>query len=425
MTLALWGRPRAPAGEAAVGRLWAQEPRSRGLLTQDGRILEVVYPGWPNRDWGPDFRGALLRLGPGAALQAGDVEVELKTSHWRAHGHHRDPGFAGVLLLVVGEDDREGRVPLWGGGWAPVLVLGAGEEGDSALKLGKERPCREAQNRLGRAALAWRLEEAGLARLREKALRLEGELAQEEAGQVLYRGLMGALGYAKNTAPFLELAQRLPLAALDGYLQGKPEPESLCCLWALLLGEAGLLERGQALFPRADGAALVVRWARLGGGPGMGPGAWRAFRIRPDNQPQRRLVALGVLLSRYRQGGLLPGLMGLVAEAAGGPGVAALEAGLSARGPGGAAIGPGRAVALAANIVLPFALAWAGEGSPLGLGALGLFRRLPRREESGRVRALAQELGLALATEAQQQGLYHVLGRHCSRGGCEACPLAL
>lgn len=425
MTLVRQEQPRAPVGEAAVGRLWAQEPRSRGLLTQDGRILEVVYPGWPNRDWGPDFRGALLRLGPGAAIQAGEVEVELKTSHWRAHGHHRDPGFAGVILVVVGEDDRGSPVALYGGGEAPVLALGAGGDGDSALKLGKERPCQEAQNRLGRAALAWRLEEAGLARLREKALRLEGELAREEAGQALYEGLMGALGYAKNTAPFLELAQRLPLAALDGYLQGKGEPEALLYLWALLLGEAGLLERGQALFSPAAGAALCCLWAGLGGGPGMGSGAWRAFRIRPDNQPQRRLVAAGALLLRYLPGGFLPGLMGLVAEAAGGTGVAALEAGLSARGPGGAAIGPGRAVALAANVVLPFALAWAGEGSPLGLGALGLFRRLPRREESGRARALAQELGLSPATEAQQQGLYHILGRHCSRGGCEVCPLAL
>ena len=52
-------------------------------------------------------------------------------------------------------------------------------------------------------------------------------------GQLLYEGVMEALGYARNRKPFRELAQRVPFAQL----MGKSDEE----IQAVLFGVAGLL----------------------------------------------------------------------------------------------------------------------------------------------------------------------------------------
>ena len=38
--------------------------------------------------------------------QTGDIEVDLRSSGWRAHGHDRNPAFQNVILHVVWESER-------------------------------------------------------------------------------------------------------------------------------------------------------------------------------------------------------------------------------------------------------------------------------------------------------------------------------
>ena len=107
--------------ESLLARAWEwQALRQDRLLTGDGRRLRVVHPGRPNYDAGPDFSNAVLEMG--GEVVKGDVELHLRTSQWRAHGHHRDPRFNTVVLHVVLWDD-EAPTPLQSGGKAPVLAV--------------------------------------------------------------------------------------------------------------------------------------------------------------------------------------------------------------------------------------------------------------------------------------------------------------
>ena len=80
------------------------------LATLDGQNVEVLHPGFWNRESGPDFRGAVLRIG-GELISAGDVEVDLHTSGWTSHGHHTNPAFKRVALHVVWDGDNRSQLP--------------------------------------------------------------------------------------------------------------------------------------------------------------------------------------------------------------------------------------------------------------------------------------------------------------------------
>ena len=77
------------------------------LIATDGQELEVIDPGLHNRDQGPDFFNAKIRLG--ATVWAGNVEVHQRSSDWYRHRHDSDPAYNSVILHVVGEIDDEVR----------------------------------------------------------------------------------------------------------------------------------------------------------------------------------------------------------------------------------------------------------------------------------------------------------------------------
>ena len=87
--------------EKLLQAVWLQQRIRRDQLkTVDGQPLRVLHPGFASVEGGPDFRGAVLQIGGGPAI-AGDVEIDLQSSGWRAHGHDRNPNFKNVILLVV------------------------------------------------------------------------------------------------------------------------------------------------------------------------------------------------------------------------------------------------------------------------------------------------------------------------------------
>lgn len=122
--------------EADLSRIWeGQRFPKAALVTAAGEALRVIFRRRPGAGPGPDFRGAILAA-PGGLL-SGDVELHVRTSDFRRHGHHLDPGYANVVLHVVFFHDEEGETALPGGGCAPVLALG----GPQAARW-LERPAR-------------------------------------------------------------------------------------------------------------------------------------------------------------------------------------------------------------------------------------------------------------------------------------------
>lgn len=104
---ALWRGRRFPAG---------------ALVTRAGVPVNVIFQGRPGRGPGPDFRDAVIAAPSGLPLR-GDVELHVRASSFRAHGHASDPAYANVILHVVFDDEGESETALSGGRSAPVIAL--------------------------------------------------------------------------------------------------------------------------------------------------------------------------------------------------------------------------------------------------------------------------------------------------------------
>ncbi len=425
--------PRVPwangsLSEAQLVRLWeGQRFPPQALLTRSGLPLRVLFRGRTcARGPGPDFRDAIIATPSGLQLK-GDVELHVRASAFRQHGHHRDPAYDNVVLHVVFQDDEGGSTLLACGRQVPVVALAPwvnrrAQEVYQWLAAPRrwQEPCRTARERLGDQAVAAILESAGERRLKDKAATFRAALAQDYPEQVLYRGLLEACGYSRNREPFRQLAQALPWHRLRPTILSLPPKERLPTAESILLTTAG--------FPQpSDGETAP-------------PLPWRVDGIRPENHPLRRLRGAARLLVRHAETGLLGGLKQAAARAEEtGPQAltSALRVDESASDGGrtaSALIGAGRAREMAVNVVLPFLLAWAEEkedSSPRHT-ALALYRRYPSLPSYGILCTLTAALGRDLTSGARrQQGMLHLFHRHCRRGGCagltsghELCPLA-
>lgn len=421
-------------GERLLVQIWKRQLVDAGkLVTESGERVQVVYPGRENKDRGPDFVGAIVATDSGGLL-TGDIELHLRPSDWRSHGHHRDPNYNEVILHVVWEG--YGAAALQNGKTVPTLSLCQCVKGSlddvrywADLPIVPSEPCCNARQRLGDSEMGRALDEAGEERFRLKADYFESRMGMEPPSQVLYQGIMGALGYSKNKDSFEELACRLPLAVLEDLCCGKCSQEQVLLLEALLLGKAGFL--------LGDGSGELGRiWDCLGDGEIMSSSCWHVFRVRPRNHPARRLAGAAHLLARFMEIGLFEGVLKLVGEASLGM-MGHLEAGFMVSIPAlcfdseHSLIGQGRAREIVINIILPFAFAWARANLQGNLAerVWALYGSYPKAGENGITRELA---GLLMGTGAaelvdsarRQQGLIHLYKTFCRQRECSSCPVA-
>ena len=77
---------------------------SAELTTTAGEQLSVINPGLLNKNQGPDFSAAKIKIEN--TILAGTVEVHIKTSEWRKHRHEKDENYKNVILHVVFEHDE-------------------------------------------------------------------------------------------------------------------------------------------------------------------------------------------------------------------------------------------------------------------------------------------------------------------------------
>lgn len=411
--------------EAELVRLWeGQCFPPEAMVTQGGVLLRVLFRGRPCASGpGPDFCDAVLATPSGLRLK-GDVELHVRASAFRQHGHHHDPAYDNVVLHVVFQDDEGGSTVLACGRQVPVVALAPWVD-HRAQELSRwltapsrwQEPCRNARERLGDQAVAAILERAGEQRFQEKAGAFRDLLAEGEPEEVLYRGLMEACGYSHNREPLRQLAHILPWRRLRAAILECPSAQRIPTAEDILLDAAG-----------------------LGGASPLQPAAsppWQLVAGRPENHPVRRLRGAARLLVRHVEEGLLSALAEATTTAyeAGAHVLAsALRVDGDTAGKACALIGVGRAREMAVNVVLPFLVAWSEETGDAALGerALALYRRYPNLPSYGVLRTLTAALGRKLTAGARrQQGMLHLFHHHCRQGGCaspsagnEPCPLA-
>ncbi len=444
--------------ESQVVKVWQRQLLDRaGLATEDGEPIEIIYPGRLNDEQGADFRDAVITTGKG--LARGDVEVHVRSSGWQEHRHHRDAVYNRVILHVVMWHNARTATRLQNGREVPTLALHRyikyppGQWPDLASSSATANlPCFKLGRHFSTSSLAGFLDRAGEERFSAKAAVFQRDLARMEAGQCLYQGIMVALGYSKNKLPFLELASRLPLQMLESMAQDKiSDEEWLVRQQALLLGTAGLLptqRRDSSLGNKLEDKwteELERRWTSSGHARAMSPDAWNLFKVRPNNSPPRRLVAMSYLLLRYRAEGLLKGLVSLLREAPVSRGYPGLKKGLVVTTDGRGTslfetalanririrtlLGSGRAAEIIVNVLLPFTFAWGQSTSQpeLASQALNLYRFYPRLAVNSVAKHMAEQLGLSgslVNSARRQQGLIHIYNNLCTQGRCGNCSLS-
>ena len=380
--------------EEAVVRLWQNADRlASGLVTQDGRRLKVLYPGRRSSSAGPDFRDCVLSTDSGDIV-VGDVEVHVTTGGWRAHGHHVDSNYNGVVLHVVLAPSGRPTTTLESRAEAPVAAIGAvPQKGEP-----ESGPSRQENAKVPAPAIEEKLDGAGDERFRSKANGYAMELETRDAEQVLYAGIMEALGYSANRRPFAALAAGMPMARLR-MLRDEPGEKRILAIRAMLVSASGLMssaspadaERFRAII---SGLSPVEKIAE----------PWRTFRVRPSNHPLRRIEGAAVLIDRALDEGLVSVLARTVREGTHRPVINRLAA--------PPFIGEGRAREIAVNVALPFMYAWGGiaRDRELRTASMEILRKMPGLADNEITREMKRLLPPGVDTRGarRQQGLIHL-----------------
>ncbi|TAK97822.1 MAG: DUF2851 family protein [Verrucomicrobia bacterium] len=280
--------------ERLLQAVWQHQRLHREhLKTLDGRPVRVLHPGFCSLEGGPDFRGAVIQIGD-EPPRSGDVEVDLRSSGWRAHGHDRNPNFGNVILHVVWDGDAKTGTPTT---LALREVLDA-PLAELSLWLDHELPSLP-ENLRGKCCAPLReltdeettllLHEAAHVRLQSKAAQLASRARAAGWEQALWEGLFRGLGYKHNVWPMQNLAESRPRWLRRG--------DSVLQLQARLLGVSGLLPAELNRPADGDGHYLRRVWdcwwrERDEFADCIFPrAAWHLHGIRPANHPQRRVAA--------------------------------------------------------------------------------------------------------------------------------------
>jgi len=431
--------------EKQLSEMWRKAALGGRLATTDGQNLQVIFPGRPGDGSGPDFRQAMLAA-PDGSLITGDIEVDLRSTFWRQHGHHANPRYRNVTFQVVlnSNSPRRDR-PAHG----PPEILEATVPGHAPAFLPPAtRPCPSIARRPA-PNIAAIVARAGEMRFQIKSGRFLTAMARAAPGQVFYRGLMESLGYSRNQAPFLRLASLLPLSRLSALSAKHPD----LSLESLLLGSAGLMPSQMTAgapeqsdtatghhhgnrphcLPIADAEEEWLRWKSR---PLLSRGEWQFFKVRPSNSPPRRLSAAANLLRSQWLPDPAARLLTLIdnpfhiedqlAVPAAGYWKSHSDFGFAATMIN-TLLGRGRRRDMMINIVLPFFHAWATmERWPrLRSQALESYVHYPPGADNTPLHIMAERLPGALPTPnaRSQQGLLHLYKVYCRQGRCGLCPI--
>ena len=112
---------RLPISERLVSCLWFSQSYFKDLHTAKDEPVEVISPGIWNREEGPDFLQAALRIGDGEIVQ-GDIEIHIDPGDWQAHQHHKNPRYDNVVAQVSLYNDGPKR-PLKTSSGKPIYQI--------------------------------------------------------------------------------------------------------------------------------------------------------------------------------------------------------------------------------------------------------------------------------------------------------------
>ena len=279
-----------------------------GMETTDGRVVEVLDPGLHNRNAGPDFFNAKVKIG--GTLWVGNVEIHDRASDWYQHGHDHDPRYDNVVLHVCEVVDRD--VQTSSGHYVPQMQLqvpqNVRDHYDELLKTDQYPPCYRIIPDLTRLMVhSW------MAALQTERLERKTQDIRRRADQcggswedAYFVTLARNYGFGINSDAFEQWALSVPLKAVDHHR------DDLFQIEAIFMGQAGLLELDTVPKHYQQDALNDGYFARLRNEyqylahkfqmHPMDVAQWNFLRLRPQNFPHIRLSQLANLYYQRKAG---------------------------------------------------------------------------------------------------------------------------
>ncbi|MES2703054.1 MAG: DUF2851 family protein [Bacteroidota bacterium] len=264
-----------------------------GLTTVAGEPLTIIHPGRINRNAGPDFLEAKIKVAD--TILVGNIELHIKSSDWLRHGHQHDAAYGNLILHVVYDNDVADAAAN-----TPVLVLAGHIPAhviptySGLVHTASKLPCAAqlagVRDITKEAWLSRLLAERWEHKLRDWNIMLEN--SAEDWRNLLYWRMAANFGFKTNATPFLLLAQTLPLNIPTKH------KENLTQVEALLFGQAGMLEDDfKDDYPRE----LQREYDYLKKKYQLRPipqHLWKFLRMRPANFPTIRIAQFAALIHR-------------------------------------------------------------------------------------------------------------------------------
>ena len=435
---ALFVSPRIPS-ELELQARWFAGDFGKHFVSTAGDKIEIIQFGTWNREAGPDFRDAAIRINDEEPL-GGCIEIDLLDRSWETHGHAVNPAFeATVLQVFVERSDRAFFTRTQSNRNVAQVCIDPTilqEAFTANVPLARPGRCREPLKNLPEERVCSVLDSAAQFRLRQKANRIRNKIDTHGRDETLFQEIASALGYKENKLPFTLLAQRFPLRLLR---------ENLRNCEALLFGGAGFLNTSD-LDVYKKSAREYVRQLWDGWWPHrdelqrfiLPANTWRLSSTRPVNHPQRRLAALAILARNWPR---LQRASGKSSIDAASDFFQALEHPFwnfhytltAAASPKKMAlIGESRIADILANVLFPFWVAHDSQvASPASTGGWSEYAKLPAELSNRRLETAATRLfgndsrrQQLLKTVAHQQGLLQIYEDFCMQDNsdCAQCP---
>lgn len=285
-----------PDNELAWQARWFSGACGREFKTRGGESVVVADFGEWNREAGPDFARASVKIA--GREHRGAIEVDLEADGWEQHRHAVNPSYENVVLhVVVRRASKEHFARTASHREVTQIFLDDHRAADAEWPgSAPARPgrCLAPLRGLPPGQIADLLAVAARRRLEIKGAALQTMISSRGADAALFEAVAIALGYKNNKLPFQLLAQRVPVkraAAARGE--------------ALLFGLAGFLEKPEPPggAARDEVAALWSTWWKLRAahaGAILPRHAWKMTGLRPANHPLRRLGALAAAANSWR-----------------------------------------------------------------------------------------------------------------------------
>lgn len=264
------------------------------LRLSDERELAVFHTGHQNKDSGPDFKEAKLKID--GLIWSGSVEIHYKSSDWQKHKHEADQAYENVILHVVWSHDQEVKI---GDSPIPTLELkhfvstNLEKEYRKYINQPEDILCGGHLKHLPGIQLHQMMDAALTDRLEEKSKLILKTLKETNADweETTYRTIAKNFGFKVNSDSFEILTKTLPYQII------RKQGGNSLKIFALIFGMSGFLADPQDEYSSQLAEEFHFLSKKHNLSPQLERFHWKFAKLRPANFPTVRLAQFAAFLS--------------------------------------------------------------------------------------------------------------------------------